>query len=176
MQEMVCINLNRNERQRNACRNRWTSPGSYSSGLTLRHHRRLSIGVYGYFVPRFLPHLPALGITYPTFNIDLHTSLNPLDLMSSRYDAVIAIFDGTPLRGIVTRCLLPISTVPVCSPDMLRKGKSDFATASLLHTRPRPDDWRRWLDFVGFGSIPIQGGSSFESIGLSIEASAAGLG
>lgn len=96
--------------------------------------------------------------------------------MPSRYDAVIAVSDGTPPKGMVTHRLLPISTVPVCSPEMFRKGKPDFTTASLLHTRPRPDDWRRWLDFAGMGSIPSQGGSSFESIALSIEAAAAGLG
>lgn len=148
-----------------------------TSGVPLRRHRRLSIGVYGYFASRFLlPRLPSLGIAHPTLEIDLHTSLNPLDLMPSRYDAVIAVSDGTPPKGMVTHRLLPISTVPVCSPEMFRKGKPDFTTASLLHTRPRPDDWRRWLDFAGMGSIPSQGGSSFESIALSIEAAAAGLG
>jgi LysR family glycine cleavage system transcriptional activator len=148
-----------------------------TSGVPLRRYRRLSIGVYGYFASRFLlPRLPALSIDHPTLEIDLHTSLNPLDLMPSRYDAVIAVSDGTPPRGMITHRLLPISTVPVCSPELLRKGKPDFATASLLHTRPRPDDWRRWLDFADLGSIPSQGGSSFESLGLSIEAAAAGLG
>lgn len=148
-----------------------------ADGLRLRRFRRLSVGVYGFFVSRFLlPIWPTLHAAYPDLEVDLHTSSNPLDLLASRYDAVIAVSDGQPRPGLVTHSLMPIATVPVCAPEFLQKGAVDFAAVPLLHARPRPDDWRRWLDHAQFTDVPVQGGSSFESLGLSIEAAAAGMG
>ncbi|GLR86058.1 LysR family transcriptional regulator [Bradyrhizobium iriomotense] len=148
-----------------------------AEGLRLRRFRRLSVGVYGFFLSRFLlPRWPSLRTTHPELEIDLHTSANPVDLLASRYDAVIAVSDGQPRAGLVTRPLLPIATVPVCSPELLKDGALDFASVPLLHNRPRPDDWRRWLDHAHLADVPVQGGSSFENLGLAIEAAAAGLG
>lgn len=148
-----------------------------ASGLKLRRLRRLTVGVYGFLASRFLlPLWPELMAEHPELEIDLHTSLNPLDLLPGRYDAVIAVSDARPQPGLVTHKLLPIATAPVCAPQLLKRGPIDFAAVPLLHARPRPDDWRRWLDHAGFATVPAQGGSSFESIGLAIEAAAVGLG
>jgi LysR family glycine cleavage system transcriptional activator len=148
-----------------------------ADGLRLRRFRRLSVGVYGFFVSRFLlPIWPSLRAAHPELELDLHTSANPVDLLASRFDAVIAVSDGKPRAGMVTRPLVPIATVPVCSPELIRKGSLDFASATLLHVRPRPDDWRRWLEHARLPAVPVQGGSSFESLSLAIEAAEAGLG
>lgn len=148
-----------------------------AEGMRLRRFRRLSVGVYGFFLSRFLlPMWPGLKTAHPELEIDLHTSANPVDLLASRYDAVIAVSDGHPRAGLVTRPLLPIATVPVCSPDLLKDGALDFSSVSFLHNRPRPDDWRRWLDHAQLTNVAVQGGSSFENLGLAIEAAAAGLG
>jgi LysR family transcriptional regulator, glycine cleavage system transcriptional activator len=147
------------------------------SGVKLRRLRRLSVGVYGFFASRLLlPLWPELRAAHPDLDVDLHTSPNPLDLLPGRYDAVIAVSDAEPRAGLVTHPLVPIATVPVCAPRWLKRGPVDFANVPLLHARPRPDDWRRWLDHAGFGNVASQGGSSFESIGLAIEAAAVGLG
>ena len=148
-----------------------------ADGLRLRRFRRLSIGGYGFFVSRFLlPIWPSLKAAHPELEVDLHTSANPVDLLASRYDAVIAVSDSEPRAGMVTRPLIPIATVPVCSPDLMKGGPLDFANVPLLHVRPRPDDWRRWLDHAQLSDVPVQGGSSFESLTLAIEAAEAGLG
>lgn len=148
-----------------------------ADGLRLRRFRRLSIGVYGFFASRFLlPIWPSLKAAHPELEVDLHTSANPVDLLASRYDAVIAVSDSQPRTGMVTRPLMPIATVPVCSPDLMKEGPLDFASVPLLHVRPRPDDWRRWLDHAELSDVPVQGGSSFESLTLAIEAAEAGLG
>lgn len=148
-----------------------------ASGVRLRRLRRLSIGVYGFFASRLLlPLWPELRSDHPDLEIDLHTSLNPLDLLPGRYDAAIVVSDRAPRAGLVTLPLVPIATVPVCAPRWLEQGVPNFATVPLLHARPRPEDWRRWLDHAGLGSVPVQGGSSFESIALAIDAAAAGLG
>ncbi len=148
-----------------------------ASGVRLRRYRRLSVGAYGFFASRFLlPRMARLKVAEPELAIDIHTSSNALDLTPTRYDAVIAVSDGAPTNGIVTRRLLPIATTPVCAPELLRDGPLDFAAVPLLHARPRIDDWRRWLDHAGLNAVGAQSGSSFESMGLAMEAAQAGFG
>jgi len=147
------------------------------SGIRLRHFRRLSVGAYGFFVSRaLLPNWHSLRACHPELEVDLHTSSNALDLMPGRFDAVIAVSDGSPRSGTITRRLLPIAIVPVCAPSLLSDGIADFTNAPLLHSRPRPDDWRRWLDHASLSTINADAGSSFESVGLAMEAATAGLG
>lgn len=146
-------------------------------GVRLRRPRRLSVGVYGFFASRFLlPRWPDLRRRLPELEVDLHTSVDPLDLVPGRYDAVIAVSDDSPRAGLTTHRLMPIATLPVCAPSERGEGAVDFGAVHLLHARPRPDDWRRWLDHAGFRSVPAQGGGSFESAGLALEAAARGLG
>ena len=148
-----------------------------ADGVRLRRFRRLTIGAYGFFLSRYLlPIWPALATAHPELEIDLHTSSDPVDLLAGRFDAIIAVSDAQPRSGLVTIPLLPISTVPVCAPKLLEKAPLDFATVPLLHARPRPDDWRRWLDHAGLADVSVRGGSSFESLSLAVEAAAAGLG
>lgn len=148
-----------------------------ASGVRLRRLRPLTIGAYSLFASRFLlPRWRRLQQRHPGLAVDLHTSHSALDLMPGRYDAVIAVADAAAPLGLIAHPLMPIATVPVAAPALAAEGPPDFSTAPLLHARARPDDWRRWLDHAGFAKVPLQGGSSFESIGLSIEAAAAGLG
>ncbi len=139
--------------------------------------RRLTIGVYGFFASRLLlPFWPRLKSELPELHVDLHTSSDPLELLPSRYDAVIAVDEARPRRGLFTRPLVAIATVAVCAPGLLQQGPLDFARTPLLHARPRPDDWRRWLDHAGLSAVPVQKGSTFESLSLALEAAAMGLG
>ena len=148
-----------------------------ATGVRLRRHRRLSIGVYGHFLSRaLLPLLPQLRRSHPTLEIDVHTSTNPLDILPSRFDAVIVVAGAGQQSGLVVRPLMPITTVAVAAPRRLKKGPVDFSRVPLLHTRPRSEDWRRWLDHAGFSAVPVRGGSSFESASQTLEAAAADLG
>lgn len=148
-----------------------------TSGARLSRYRRLSIGVYSHFASRFLlPRWHDLTRRHPDLEIDLHTSTSPLDLLPEHYDAVIAVGDGTPQPGLAMRKLLPIATVPVCAPHFVAEAPPDFATVPMLHARLRPEDWRRWLTHAGFGNRPVRNAGSYESLGLTLEAAAAGLG
>lgn len=148
------------------------------TGLKLRQQRRLSIGAYGYFAQSvMLPHARELHRQAPDLALDLHTSLNPLDLSPAHYDAVVAVSDGARRPGLIVRPLIPIATMPVCAPYLMQGGVLDFRSVPLLHTRPRPDDWPRWLNHAGIRNVPSPDvGSSFESIGLTLQAASAGLG
>ena len=148
-----------------------------TTGVRMRRPRRLSIGVYGHFLSRaLLPRLPDLSVNLPSLAIDVHTSTNALDLLPTRFDAVIAVSGPGPQTGLVIRPLMPIVTVAVVAPQRLQSGPIDFAQIPMLHTRPRSEDWRRWLDFAGFKTIAVRGGSSFESASQTLEATAADLG
>jgi LysR family glycine cleavage system transcriptional activator len=142
-----------------------------------RHVRRMTIGVYGYFASRLLlPLWSRLKDDLPEAEFELHTSSDPFDLLPSRYDAVIDVGDGRVQGGMLVRPLVPITAVAVCAPSMLRDGPLDFTRVALLHSRPRPDDWRRWLDHAGLTGVPVAEGSTFEGITLALEAAAMGLG
>lgn len=148
-----------------------------ATGVRMRRHRRLSIGVYGHFLSRaLLPRLHDLESRFPSLEVDVHTSTNPLDLLPGRFDAVIAVSGTGRQAGLVIRPLMPITTVVVAAPQRLRVGSIDFTRVPMLHTRPRPEDWRRWLDYAGLAAIPVRGGSSFESASQTLEAAAADLG
>jgi LysR family transcriptional regulator, glycine cleavage system transcriptional activator len=146
-------------------------------GAKLRHYRQVSIGVYSQFASRLiLPVWDDLRGALPDIPVTLHTSSNPLDLLPGQFDLVIAVSGAGGHRGLIERPLMPIATVPVCAPSLLANGPLDFAAVPLLHSRPRPDDWRRWLDHAGLSAVPVRGGSSFEGAALTLEAAAAGLG
>lgn len=139
--------------------------------------RPITVGVYGYFASRLLfPALPALQRDLPGLVVEWHTSSSPLDLLPSRFDAVIAVSDPADLAELTVVPLVPIATVPVCAPTLLRGGALDFAAVPLLHSRCRPDDWRRWLNHAGLAKVAVRGGSTFESMNVAIEAAAHGLG
>ncbi|MEZ5819229.1 MAG: LysR substrate-binding domain-containing protein [Xanthobacteraceae bacterium] len=148
-----------------------------ATGVRLRQHRRLSIGVYSHFLSRaLLPILPELRREHPALEIDFHAGTNALDMAPSRFDAVIAVSGIGRQSGLVVRPLMPIVTVAVAAPRRLKKGPIDFSRVPLLHTRPRAEDWRRWLDYAGFAAIPVRGGSTFESASHTLDAVAADLG
>jgi len=165
------------ERLANAASDALDRLAEATRGVRLRQHRQLSLGVYSLFASRLImPVWDDLKRSHPDIPVTLHTSSNPLDLLPGQFDAVIAVSDATERSGLIERPLMAIATVPVCSPALLRDGALDFAAVPLLHSRPRPDDWRRWLDHAGFTAIPVRGGSNFEGISLTLEAAAAGLG
>lgn len=139
--------------------------------------RRITFGVYSYFASRrLLPLWSRLKVELGDIDLDLHTSSDPLDLLPGRYDAVIAVGDARPRTGLLVRPLVPIATIAVCAPSMLTGPSLDFARVPLLHARPRPEDWRRWLDNAGLANVPVREGNTFESMTLALEAAAFGLG
>jgi LysR family glycine cleavage system transcriptional activator len=139
--------------------------------------RPVTVGVYGYFASRLLfPRLQALQQDLPELVVEWHTSSSPLDLLPGRFDAVIAVSEAQAMPGLAVVPLVPIATLPVCAPRWLEAGELDFTRIPLLHSRCRPDDWRRWLNHAGHAKLPLRGGSTFESMNVAIEAAAQGLG
>lgn len=151
--------------------------GVMEAGRVAAGRRPLSVGAYALFASRWLiPRWGRLREKHPGLDFDLTTEADPLRLLPGRFDAVVAVADGTPRPGLVIRPLVPIETVPVCAPGLANAGGFDWTGKRLLHSRQRPHDWARWLAAAGVTGPDPTAGPSFESIGLAIDAAAEGLG
>ena len=141
--------------------------------------RPLAVGAYTHFASGWL--IPRWGHfldRHPGIAIELTTTAQVEELSLDRFDAVIGVGPAAPdetAADLVITPLLPIELVPVCAPALAGPG-FDLARHRLLHSRLRPDDWRRYLDAVGLAGIDPTAGLMFESIALAIDAAAEGLG
>ena len=148
-----------------------------------RAPRAVSICVYPTFAFRWL--IPRWGRFYdahPDIDVQLTTSLNPVDFARDDYDLVIKVAEIPPDGGLlIYEKLLDVTLYPVCSPALARGLASprDVKGQILLHGDPRPDDWARWLDLAGLGGdggIDAAQGLHFDSSNLAFQAAAEGLG
>ncbi len=145
--------------------------------------RPLAICTYPTFALWWL--VPRWGNFYdrhPDIDLQLTTSLQPVDFARDDFDAAILVGEGTKTwPGLVSKRLVDVELAPVCSPALLQgpnalAAPADLARVTLLHGSPRPQDWRRWLDFAGVPGIDAQTGLTFDSLNLAIQAAVEGLG
>ena len=151
--------------------------GALLAGRSATARRRLRVGAYSLLASRWLiPRWQRLRERHPDLEVELVTTSDALELAPHRFDAVIAVADGRPRPGLGVVPILPIETVPVCAPALVRGGSFDLRGQRLLHSHQRPQDWRRWLEAAGIEGVDPEAGSVFESIGVALDAAAEGLG
>jgi DNA-binding transcriptional LysR family regulator len=142
-----------------------------------RARRRLRVGAYSLFASRWLiPRWQRLRERHPDLEVELVTTNDALELVPQRFDAAVVVADDRPRPGVSAVPILPIETVPVCAPALVHGGTFDLREQHLLHSRQRPQDWRRWLEAAGIAGVDPEAGSVFESIGVALDAAAEGLG
>ena len=114
-----------------------------TTGVRLRQHRRLSLGVYGIPVARPVadpaptaPRAPGSGRHAPA-PIPRHAAV-AVRRRDRRVGCRTAIRSGRT-------ALDADPTVAVAAPRRPKRGPIDFARVPLLHVRPRSEDRRRWL-------------------------------
>jgi LysR family glycine cleavage system transcriptional activator len=56
------------------------------------------------------------------------------------------------------------------------KRPEDLASVTLLHDKPRLQDWGRWLRVAGIDGVDAGKGPRFESLNLAMQAAIEGLG
>jgi LysR family glycine cleavage system transcriptional activator len=143
----------------------------------------LSILAYPTFAIRWL--LPRWGRFYdrhPDVDLRLTTSLNPVDFDNGDYDLAIQVLpEGSRQSvslGLQCHEFLGIDTFPVCSPALAKRIKTpdDLSGQTLLHSGPRPTDWRRWLTTAGLPTLNGARDLRFESLNLAIQAAIEGIG
>lgn len=142
--------------------------------------RPLAIYCYPTFALRWLvPRWARFYDAHPEIDVQLTTSLQPVDFARDDYDAAIRVGDRLDAQpGLAAIKLVDVELIPVCSPEIAEslKRQSDLAGATLLHNAPRPQDWRRWLELAGIEGIDPDAGPRFDSLNLSIQAAIGGVG
>ncbi len=145
-----------------------------------RERGAISICAYPTFAIRWL--LPRWGRFYdrhPEVDVRLTTSLNPVDFNRDDYDLAIQVLaaDARP-AGLRCHQFLAIDTFPVCSPRLAERiaKPEDLAQQTLIHSGPRPTDWRRWLTAAGLPTLNGARELRFESLNLAIQAAIEGIG
>ncbi len=145
--------------------------------------RPIAISCYPTFALRWL--VPRWGQFYdrhPDIDVQLTTTLQPVDFSRGDVDAAILVGEGPESwPGLEAVKLVDVDLLPVCSPrlctgpDALR-DPVDLSRFTLLHGTPRREDWQRWLRHAGISGIDADGGVTFDSLNLSIQAAVEGLG
>lgn len=150
-----------------------------------RHESARPLAIYCYptFALRWLvPRWRRFYDAHPEIDVQLTTSLRPVDFTKDDYDAAIRV--GHRLQddpGLTATKLVDVELIPVCSPALCT-GRSalrvpaDLTRMTLLHNAPRPHDWFRWLRFAGVSGIEPNAGLRFDSLNLSIQAAISGVG
>jgi len=144
----------------------------------------VSVVAYPTFAIRwFIPRWGRFYDRHPQVDLQLTTSLDPVDFLRGRPDIAICVPPlGEAPAGLVGEKLIEVDLIPVAAPDVAARlhRPDDLAQATLLHGAPRPRDWERWLSTAGLGaavaSIDPTRGLRFESLNLAIQAAIEGLG
>jgi LysR family glycine cleavage system transcriptional activator len=145
--------------------------------------RPLAIYCYPTFALRWLvPRWRRFYDAHPEIDVQLTTSLRPVDFTRDDYDAAIMVGDRLDERvDLIAHKLVDVELIPVCSPELAERSSGlqtpeDLARHTLLHNVPRPDDWPRWLETAGVDDVDSSAGPRFDSLNLSIQAAIAGVG
>lgn len=142
--------------------------------------KSVSVCVYPTFAFRWLiPRWSRFYDRHPDVDVQMTTSLNPVDFRSDGYDLAIDVDDGRRATGGLTAKLLAeVDLFPVCSPAVARRLRcpADLAEQTLLHGAPRPDDWPRWLETANVAGVDATSGLNFGSSNLALQAALEGLG
>jgi LysR family glycine cleavage system transcriptional activator len=157
----------------------------------------LKVTTTPFFASRWLiPRLSSWRQTHGARDVDLHPSLEMLDIASG--DCDIGVRCGVPpWPGLKSELLVPIHLSPLCRPALLegRHGlirPSDLRHHKLIHAdiagHARGEEWNTWLAAAG-EDVPIDagdldgdldgglgGGLHFHEPALALQAAADGLG
>lgn len=140
----------------------------------------VKVRVYLTFALRWLlPRLPAFRAAYPNIEINLTTSLLPVDF--ERDDLDVNICHGTGnWPGSVATKIFEDQLTPLCAPSLMEgpgapKTPADLDNVCLLHSRNRVADWGDWFRHLGL-ERRSEDGITLETSSLIYEAARQGLG
>lgn len=147
-----------------------------------RSRKTLIVRSYSTFAARWLiPRLRAFREANPNISVDFTASMQPVDFEHEDVDIAVHFGPREERTGFHQSLLIPVSIVPVCSPELMRSRKrlrhpSDLQHFNLLHTLVRPDDWPNWLSANGIVADWANRGYRFESSNMAYEAAINGIG
>lgn len=138
------------------------------------------------FVSKWLiPRLSRFKALYPGIDVRIDTSDRLVDFKHEDIDVGIRFGDGV-YPELDTVFLFSFDLIPVCSPELLRKGKglkkvSDLKNYTLLHSNydeldPGWPDWAMWLKVVDAEGVDSDHGIYFNQSDLLFQAAMDGQG
>lgn len=164
-----------------------------------RNPNSIVVACYPTFAARWLlPRWSRFFNLHPEIDVQLATSLNDVDFR--RDEAIdLAIGLGTAsdlseeIPGLARARLLDLETVPVCAPGLFAGCGTEaqkarhLARQVLVHSKPLPGAWRNWLRAyrqsttdpavaIGLDGVDPARGPQFETLNLSFQAAAEGIG
>jgi len=124
------------------------------------------------------PRLPDLYRRHPEISLTMLFLDHREDIGSHQSDFVISTGSGiTAQSDLVIEPLLTSVVTPVASPSVASGvNVAHLATAPIIHTLRRYDDWRSWCERAGVPTVPRDQGWTFESSTMSYSAAVHGLG
>lgn len=127
-----------------------------------------------------VPRLARLHAIDRTFDVQITTSHSPVDFSREEIDVAIHSGEAPPPGTISTRLIGEVLT-PVCSPALLRHGRSlrkpaDLRRHTLLCSLHRPQDWPTWISAAGVEGVDGNSGLKFENSSLAYQAAIDRLG
>lgn len=144
------------------------------------HDQKLRLSTSLTFTLRWLiPRLINFHAAYPGSQVQLTTSLKPLDFRTDDVDIGVRLGPGN-YQNSSSYFLMSSDLVPVCSPALLNKlplkSIKDLAAHTLLHSTARLRNWPVWLNGVGAHELEDNKGVYFESSSLALQAALDGMG
>lgn len=127
-----------------------------------------------------MPRLARFHGAHPELDIQIMTSFRDVDLDTEGVD--MASWIGTSLpAGVDGIRLFDDEFLPVCSPSLLSGAAqidkvTDLAAFTFLHSVPRSNAWRHWLEFAGEPELKPLHNLSFSNSSLAIQAAIDGVG
>jgi DNA-binding transcriptional LysR family regulator len=144
----------------------------------------LTLAAVPTFASRWLiPRLPSFAQTFPQHQIHIETRTRPFMFSNTGIDATL--YAGTPEQvtqwaGTQATKLIDEQVLPVCSPDLLKKGKAlnpqQLTQLPLLQQSTRPQAWRQWFEMQGIDAPRAMAGPRYELFSMQVAAARSGLG
>ena len=141
---------------------------------------RAARGLTGSVAPTFatrwlLPRLPALRRRHPSLDLAISTEREHVELGDGRFDFAIRMA-GAPVGPAEWHRLAPVGLVPVAAADCRLPLSEALARLPAIHVTAAGEDWASWAALRGLNPPDPSRGLRFDTIGLALDAAAAGLG
>ena len=126
-----------------------------------------------------VPALPSFQAEHPHIDLNIETSLHPVDLRREDMDIALRFGSGR-WRGATAKRLLTVKAVPVCAPAMAKKlrklAPGDVSGVSLIHSTPMPEAWQQWAEQAGVKPTQSRGDLWLDSYFAILRAAEQGVG
>lgn len=140
----------------------------------------LSVSSAPTFAARWLlPRLPRFAAQHPDVQVSIDTSRRRVELAPGGIDLAIRMAHEAAPGGTWNR-LVEVSLIPVCSPAVWARFGDRlaemFANVPLIHVTSVSDEWAAWFRSAGITPPDLERGLRVDTIQMSIDAAAQGLG